>query len=198
MIAFIKGILADSGEESAVIECGGIGYEIMMPGSNLGRLPAIGEPVKIYKYTYVREDAIGLFGFLEKQDLEAFKMVITVSGIGPKAGMGILSVLPSDQLYMAILSEDVKAITGAPGVGPKTAKRLIMELKDKIDLLGMVNPDPKVAVKSVEDDDVKEAILALTALGYSQSEAVNAIRKIGDTAGLSSGDLLRQALRNML
>ena len=125
MIAYVKGIVEDITEDNAVVDVGGMGYNIRISADTAARLPGIGETVKLYTYTSVREDAIQLFGFLSKNDLDIFRKCITVSGIGPKGGLAILSVLDADSLRFAILSGDVKAITKAPGIGSKTAERLI-------------------------------------------------------------------------
>ena len=134
MYAYIKGILAEITEDAIIVENQGIGYEIAVPGQVFDYLPSVGEEVKIYTYHYVREDAILLYGFLTKEDVRIFKMLIGVSGIGPKGALAILSVLSTDDLRFAILGDDAKAIAKAPGVGAKTAQRVIIELKDKLSL----------------------------------------------------------------
>ena len=134
MIAYLNGILAEIEEENIVIEVNGIGYNVRIPAGMAGRLPQIGEVVKLYTYTSVREDAIGLYGFLSRDDLNMYRQLITVSGIGPKGGLSVLSAMSADELRMAVISQDAKAIAKAPGVGTKTAQRIILELKDKISL----------------------------------------------------------------
>ncbi len=201
MIAFVTGQLADIEKDTIVVQNGGMGFEIQVPMSVIDRLPAIGRDVKIYTYMYVREDAIGLFGFWSKDDLKAFKMLITVSGIGPKGALGILSTLSADELYMAILSEDAKLISKAPGVGAKTAKRLIIELKDKIDLEAMVNDHPSadVSIGSLSTSSGQdEAMLALVSLGYSQSDALRAIRAVDGHETMDTEALLKQALKKIM
>ena len=131
MIAFIQGELCDAGQDTIVVACHGIGYEIQIPVSVAQVLPDPGNVVKIYTYTYVREDALGLFGFLTQDDLKIFKLLITVNGVGPKAALAILSAMTADELRFAILAEDAKAIAKTPGIGPKTAKRMFIELMDK-------------------------------------------------------------------
>ena len=126
MIAYVKGTLEDRSEDNAVVDVGGIGYNIRISADTAARLPGIGEKVKLYTYTSVREDAVQLFGFLSRDDLEIFRKCITVSGIGPKGGLAILSVLDADSLRFAIMSGDAKAITKAPGIGTRTAERLIL------------------------------------------------------------------------
>ena len=134
MIALVKGILESVEEDRVVVETGGIGFEILVPGSVMQSLPAAANPVKIHTYTHVREDAIQLFGFLHRSELAMFKLLIRVNGIGPKAALGILSAMDADTLRFAIVSGDSRTISKAPGIGPKTAEKLILELRDKIDL----------------------------------------------------------------
>ena len=138
MIAFIKGILNTVSEDRIVVENNGVGFEILVPGSVVGALPQVGNEVKIYTYTYVREDALQLYGFLTRDELDMFKLLITVSGIGPKGALGILTVMDADTLRFAILSDDSKSIAKAPGIGAKTASKLILELKDKCHLEDML------------------------------------------------------------
>lgn len=134
MIAFVKGILDSVSEDKIVVENQNIGFEILVPGSVVSELPQVGNTVKIYTYTYVREDALQLYGFLTKDSMDMFKLLITVNGIGPKAALGILTAMDTDALRLAILSDDAKTIAKAPGIGPKTASKLILELKDKCHL----------------------------------------------------------------
>ena len=200
LIAFIEGLVAGLDGDCAVIAAGGIGYKILMPASALQSLPAPGSPIRVYTHMYVREDNIGLFGFLTRDDLKMFRQLITVSGIGPKAALQILSVMSVDELRMAIVAEDVKRITAAPGVGPKSARRVIIELKDKIDLdeiTGRVSTGAEDASSAADDQAVKDTILALTALGYSNTDAVRAVRAVEDAENLSSEALLKAALRNI-
>lgn len=203
MIAFIQGELCEVGQDTIIVACQGIGYEIQVPVSVAQSLPDPGNRVKIYTYTYVREDALGLFGFLTKDDLTVFKLLITVNGVGPKAALAILSSMTADELRFAILAEDAKAISKAPGIGPKTAKRMIIELKDKLDLESMIDnhgdsstyaPGNAEAAASVRD----EVIMALTALGYSNTEAVRAIRAVSGADEMDSETLLKQALKKIM
>ena len=130
MIAFVNGIVEDYSEEAVILDVNGIGYEIKISGDTAAALPSIGERMKLYTYTYVREDAFCLYGFLTKDDLEIFKKLITVSGIGPKGGLAVLSVMSADDLRFAIMSGDAKMIATAPGIGKKTAERVILYLRD--------------------------------------------------------------------
>lgn len=201
MYAYIKGILAEITEDAIIVENQGIGYEIAVPGQVFDYLPSVGEEVKIYTYHYVREDAILLYGFLTKEDVRIFKMLIGVSGIGPKGALAILSVLSTDDLRFAILGDDAKAIAKAPGVGAKTAQRVIIELKDKLSLEDTFEQklanqaqkaelNPAVGVKN-------EAILALTSLGYSQSEALKVLQGIEISPDDQVEDVLKMALKQM-
>ena len=203
MIAFIQGELCDAGQDTIVVACHGICYEIQIPVSVAQVLPDPGNVVKIYTYTYVREDALGLFGFLTKDDLKIFKLLITVNGVGPKAALAILSAMTADELRFAILAEDAKAIAKAPGIGPKTAKRMIIELKDKLNLESMIEghgdaemslSDPGDAAANVRD----EVIMALTALGYGNTEAVRAVRAVSGADEMDSETLLKQALKKIM
>lgn len=203
MIAFIQGELCEVGQDTIIVACQGIGYEIQVPVSVAQSLPDPGNRVKIYTYTYVREDALGLFGFLTRDDLTVFKLLITVNGVGPKAALAILSSMTADELRFAILAEDAKAISKAPGIGPKTAKRMIIELKDKLDLESMIDnhgdsstyaAGNAEAAASVRD----EVIMALTALGYSNTEAVRAVRAVSGADEMDSETLLKQALKKIM
>ena len=138
MISYVKGELAAIEEQKAVIDVGGIGYGVYMPQQSMARLPEIGSTVKLHTYLNVKEDAMQLFGFLTRDDLEIFKLVIGVSGIGPKGGLNILSAMSPDELRFAIMSGDAKAISAAPGIGKKTAEKLIVELRDKVDIEEML------------------------------------------------------------
>ena len=182
MIAYVKGTVEDISEDNAVVDIGGIGVNVRISADTAARLPGIGEKVKLYTYTSVREDAMQLFGFLARNDLEIFKKCITVSGIGPKGALAILSVLDADSLRFAIMSGDVKAITKAPGIGTRTAERLILELKDKIKIDDALIDREIAATQAVgagaDTPQKREAVEALMSLGYGQAEA--AIRSISE------------------
>ena len=206
MIAFIQGELCDIEKDSVVVACQGIGYEIQVPGSVISRLPAVGMAVKLFTYTYVREDALGLFGFLNRDDLAVFKQLITVSGVGPKGALAILSVMSADELRMAILAEDAKTLSKAPGIGAKTARRMILDLKDKLELVPMMEGDgnggsASVARQDQETTDMvarEEVLMALIALGYSQTEAARAVRSVQYGENMDSETLLKQALKKIM
>lgn len=201
MYSYFKGELTEILAGSVVLEVNQIGYEIQMPEKMLAQLPAIGAQVQIFTYLYVREDAMSLFGFLSRDALNLFQMLITVSGIGPKAGLAILSVLSPDELRFAILGEDAKTIAQAPGVGSKTAKRLIIELKDKMSLEDAF--EQKLANSSeneanhAESQVKAEALQALTALGYSSAEALQVLQKVDLEACPDVETVLKEALKKM-
>lgn len=204
MISYIKGELAGVTEEKAIIEAGGIGYGIYMPGKDLAQLPGIGEQLKIHTYLNVREDAMQLFGFLTGDELEVFRRLITVNGIGPKGGLGILSALSADELRFAVMAGDVKAITAAPGIGKKTAERLILDLKDKLKMEDILERQPEEAdlrSGTVGNDVQTEAVEALVSLGYGSAESLRAVReavKENQETELGAEALLKIALKKML
>lgn len=200
MYSYIKGILTDMEEDTVVVETGGIGYKIYTTEQTYDSLPSIGEEIKLYTYLNVREDAMILYGFLTKDDLRVFQLLIGVSGIGPKGALAILSVMTTDDLRFAILGEDAKAISKAPGIGAKTAQRLILELKDKFSLEDALEQKSKHSRENGTDSikGVKnEAVQALVALGYSSSEALKAIGNAEITADTDVEEILKIALKNM-
>ena len=205
MYAYIKGILEEITEDAVVVEAGGIGYNRKISASTADLLPGIGSEVKVYTYTLVREDAFSLYGFLTRDDLDIFKKLITVSGIGPKGGLAILSVMSADALRFAVMAGDAKAIAKAPGVGAKTAERVILDLRDKISLedtlrgMGGDLGSGQAADASGTADNLmkREAIEALVALGYSASDATAAVKKVEAGAEATSETILKQALKYM-
>lgn len=199
MYAYIRGTLAECNVDHIVIETGGIGYQVFIPGQTFSYLPAVGEPLKVYTYLYLREDAMILYGFLTKDDLELFQLLISVSGIGPKAGLAILSTLTADDLRFAVLAGDAKAIAKAPGVGGKTAQRIILELKDKMSLEdALEKKSGHVQMEPTGSSQVKnDAVMALTALGYSSAESLRALAAVEITEGMDVEDVLKAALKQM-
>ncbi|MGN0408159.1 MAG: Holliday junction branch migration protein RuvA [Bacteroides sp.] len=200
MISYIKGELTEVFDNSIVVEnSSGIGMNIIVPGSVLERMPVIGSEVKIYTYLHVKEDALTLYGFLNRDDLSVFRLLITVNGIGPKGAIGILSTITPDDLRFAVLSDDVKAICAAPGIGAKTAQKLIIELKDKLKLEDAF--EMKMAHNESETvsgtDARSDTIQALMALGYGRSEAVKAVSMIDGSDSKDSEALLKEALRKL-
>lgn len=200
MYSYIKGILTDMEEDLVVVEAGGIGYNIYTTGQTFRFLPAIGHEVKLYTYLNVREDAMILYGFLTKDDLRVFRLLIGVNGIGPKGALAILSVMTTDDLRFAVLGDDAKAIAKAPGIGAKTAQRVILELKDKLSLEDAIEQRFEHAATEVEGDAKSirtEAVQALVALGYSSSEALKAVNGVELSEDADVEYLLKAALKNM-
>ena len=201
MIAFVRGTAVDMTENSVIVEAGGIGYEIYMTGTDLSQIH-MGEEVKIHTYFNVREDAMQLYGFRSKDDLQMFKLLLGVNGVGPKAAVGVLAGITADELRFAILSDDVKTLSKAPGIGKKTAQKLILELKDKMKLqdafeLKLAHEQEKAVAGLGEiSDGRQEAVEALVALGYSSTDALRAVRKVTDVAPDDVEGLLKAALKN--
>ena len=200
MYSYIRGPLAEIETDHIVIDVNGIGYNIYVPVNCYDYLPGLGEECKVHTYLHVREDAMILYGFLTKDDLELFKQLITVSGIGPKGAIGILSALSADDLRFAILAGDSKAISKAPGIGAKTAQRVILELKDKMSLEDAFEKKSEhiQAQQISSNNQVKnDAVLALNALGYSSSESLKAVSRVEITPDMDVEDVLKQALKQM-
>ena len=201
MIAFVRGTAVDMTENSVIVEAGGIGYEIYMTGTDLSQIH-MGEEVKIHTYFNLREDAMQLYGFRSKDDLQMFKLLLGVNGVGPKAAVGVLAGITADELRFAILSDDVKTLSKAPGIGKKTAQKLILELKDKMKLedafeLKLAHEQEKAVAGLGEiSDGRQEAVEALVALGYSSTDALRAVRKVTDVAPDDVEGLLKAALKN--
>lgn len=198
MYSYISGKLASVTENGIVIDNHGIGYSVLVPATVFDRLPVMGQEIKIYTYLQVREDALVLFGFLRQEELDLFKLLITVNGIGPKGALAILSVLSAEDLRFAILSGDAKAISAAPGIGAKTAQRLILDLKDKIDFEQAMADRSAHAVASEPLSGVKsEVVQALTSLGYASADVLKAMQQMEIDEQVSVEELLKQTLRQM-
>ncbi len=202
MIAFVRGRIDDITEENVIVDTGGIGYNVKISSSTASLLPKIGEEIKLYTYTCVREDMFSLYGFLSRDDLEVFKKLITVNGIGPKGGLAILSVMSADDLRFAILSGDSASISKAPGIGKKTAERVILDLKDKISLedtlihreMQQINRGNS---QGMDSHARNEAVEALTALGYSASDALRAVKSVPLDENMDVETILKLALKNL-
>ena len=204
MISFIKGTVEEITESTLIVEtAGGVGYEIFMTGSQMARI-RIGDSVRIHTYLQVKEDGMALFGFLGRQEIAMFRLLILVNGVGPKGAMGILNRFSPDDLRIAVLAEDVKTISQAPGIGKKTAQKLILELKDKISA-GFSNGEAlsretvlKGSVPSPSPGSAKmEACEALTALGYSAAEAFKAVQNVENVPDNDVEAILKAALKNL-
>lgn len=201
MISYVKGTVEEVAQDQIVLENHGIGYGIMVPASVSEQVNVGEQNKKIYTYLHVREDAMQLYGFLSKSDLEMFKLLITVSGIGPKGALGVLSVLSANDLKFAILAGDVKTICSAPGIGKKTAEKTILELKDKVtveDAFEERITQTTDSDKSSADGVKKDAIDALVALGYSQTEALKAINQIEILPDMDAEQILKLGLKKLI
>ena len=202
MISYIRGELASIEADKVIVDVGGVGYGIFMPVQTMSLLPPVGNEVKIYTYLNVKEDAMQLFGFLTRDALAVFKLLIGVSGIGPKGGQAILSVLSPDDLRFAVMANDVKAISFAPGIGKKTAEKLIVELKDKLrieDALEHAASGEQIYVERSGGNEIQsDAVQALVALGYGSTEALKAVKKVEITEVSTVEDVLKQALKYMM
>ena len=188
LISYIKGTVAYKGKDSVVIENHGIGYQIKVPSRVLEGVNS-GEEAMLHTYLYVREDQLALFGFSSIQQLETFQILLGISGIGPKAALSVLSTMSVEDLYYAVFSEDAKSIAKTPGIGPKGAKRMIIELKDKLNLEDL---------ESVSGDSIADTVQALVALGYSNGEAYRAVHSVPEAEKLDAEQLLKEALKKVL
>ena len=195
MIAYLEGILAEKKPTSAIVDVNGVGYFVFVPFSTYQRLPDVNQKVKLLTHTHVREDAFTLFGFVTLQEKELFELLLGVNGIGPKSALGILSSIATEDFYRCILDEDLTLLTKISGIGKKTAQRLIVELKEKLQksevLVGKPMPSAKTA------DAIEQALAALMSLGYDRMEAREAVQKVNPgKKKLSVEELVKQALSN--
>ncbi|MDO4788684.1 MAG: Holliday junction branch migration protein RuvA [Johnsonella sp.] len=199
MISYIRGVLRELGKESIIVEAGSFGVEVFVPASLLEKLPSPGEEILLHTYFKVSEDAMQLYGFGSRQDLLMFKQIISVSGIGPKSGLGILSAISPDELRLAIIAEDVKTLSKAPGIGAKTAKRLILDLKDKIGIEESAAAMTQSAfrLKRGESSADAEAMEALVSLGYSASDAARAVGAVEKSEDMDAKSILKLALKQI-
>lgn len=202
MISFVRGTAAAHTENALIVDTGSIGYEVFMTAGSLERIRT-GDEVKIYTYLHVREDVMQLYGFLSRDDMKVFKLLLSVNGVGPRAALGILSGITADELRFAILSDDVKTLSKAPGIGKKTAQKMILELKDKLSLEDAFEQkllhEQERAASGMENagNGMQEAIEALTALGYSAADAMRAVRQVTDVPEDDVESILKAALKNL-
>ena len=200
MIGFIRGILAEKGDGYIIIDVGGIGYQVFVPANSRAYLAGDGTEIMVYTAMMVREDDVSLYGFSRKGELDAFKKLITVSGVGAKAGIAILSAFTLEELEQAIAFEDSKSLTRANGIGKKTAERIVLELKDKFKLDGAEVMEAEAATGGdgapQAGNGRREAIEALIALGYSRGEATSALAPVKET-NLTSEEYIKKALKNL-
>lgn len=193
MYYYIKGEYVKSGENFVVLDAGGLGYKIHTSQMAIAKMPEIGEEAKVYTYLHVREDVFDLYGFPTNEELVMFQNLISVSGIGPKVGIAVLSSLTPSEISVAILKKDTKAFKKVPGVGPKVAERIILELKNKINDIDVI---PEEYTSFVANDTENEAVLALVSLGYSQAEAKKAVGVVGGNLGVE--DIIKEALKKLM
>lgn len=200
MIAYVKGTLEEITEGNAVVDVNGIGYHVKISAGTMNRLPGVHREVKLYTYTYVREDAFCLYGFLTKEELQVFKLLITVNGVGPKGALGILSVMSVQDLRFAILAADSRMISKAPGIGKKTAERVILDLRDKVSMEDAMESGVQTAARidGAKDNAARnEAVEALVALGYSAPDALKAVNKVSGVDETDTEAILKAALKQM-
>ena len=200
MIGFLRGKLEAIYDERIVIDVNGIGFNVSMPVSQLEMLEPMGSDVKVYTYLAVREDAMQLYGFMTADSLELFKLLIQVNGIGPKGALALLSAMSVEDLRFAIMSGDAKTISKAPGIGAKTAQRLIIDLKDKVSVRDMLDSYSVNSLSPISDgmnSTKAEAIEALTALGYSSTDALRAVRESGACDGDDTETIIKLAFKQL-
>jgi Holliday junction DNA helicase RuvA len=194
VIAYIRGLIEEYGEDYIIIDNNGIGYYISMPINEIEKVKGQKGIVKINTYHYVREDSIDLFGFLEQESLNMFKLLLNISGVGPKAALSMLSSLSPQNMTLAIITGDEKTLCKAQGVGKKLAQRIILELKDKFKNYDFLSKDEG---ETIQTNDSMEAINALMSLGYTRQEAALAIKKV-DTEGMEIEEIVRLALKALM
>ena len=203
MISFIEGELAEKYPDGIVVSCGGVGYFIGVPVSLIGALPQVGTRVKIHTYLHVREDAMQLYGFASRKDLELFKLLINVSGIGPKGALSILGSMTPEQLRMAIVANDAKVIAKSPGIGAKTAQKIILELSDKVNIEDMIDLGDSPAFSAgggtagTLSGVAADVMQALVSLGYTNSQALAAVSAVSEEDAKDESTMLKVALKNI-
>ncbi len=201
MFYYIKGALALKDVACAVIDAGGVGYRMTISQTTYNALPNVGSTAKLFTYLSVREDGIELFGFSTVEELNAFKLLIGVSGVGPKVAVSVLSLFTPERFALAVASEDVKSLAKSSGVGSKTAARIVLELKDKLTVLGTAVGDPDIAESAApssgDSSELSDAIEALTAIGYTRSEIMTALRGV-NTSGMSLEEIFKTATKRLM
>ena len=195
MIASIRGSFLDQGKDWVTVEVGGVGFEVLVSTRTLARMPAAGKEVRLYTHMVVRQDALTLFGFETADEKAMFLKLIAVSGVGPKVALNVLSGMSTSELAIALVSEDARAISRIPGIGKKTAERLILELKEKVDSKALKDASPEIAQGVGDAGLAQEAVRALMALGYSSVEASRAVGRAGSAASVE--EMIMMALRGL-
>ena len=194
MISYIKGKLETKNLDNVVIEVGGIGYKIFMSGTSIDRIGEIGNNIKIYTYMKVREDDISLYGFCTNEELKLFEQLLSVSGVGAKSALSILANISPSSFALAIISEDISVLKSLPGIGTKSAQRMILELKDKMKTQDSIDTGSLPVKSAVKDDKKKDAIEALQVLGYTRKDIELAISNL-DTNEMSVEDIIKNGLK---
>lgn len=194
MIAYVKGSLDTKTDSFVIIDVQGIGYKVFMPSKSIESLGEIGEVVKVYTYYYVREDNISLYGFSSNEELRMFELLISVSGVGAKSAIAMLSEITPSSFALAVISDDISKLVKIPGVGKKTAARIILELKDKLKNETAIEKTEEVNVAIEKDNNAGEAIAALQVLGYTKKEIEKVFEKI-DTKNLELEEIIKQGLK---
>jgi Holliday junction DNA helicase RuvA len=193
LIAYLEGVLTEKSPVSAIVDVNGVGYLVLIPSSTFQRLPERGEKVKLLTHTHVREDAFALYGFCTIDEKELFEILLGVNGIGPKSALGILSAVSTEDFYSCILNENLSRLTAISGIGKKTAQRLIVELREKLEKQEAVVK--KASVSGQSHESIEEALTALVSLGYERSEAREAVQKVANAKKkLSAEEIVKQAL----
>ena len=204
MIAYIKGKVADLQDGILILDCGHVGVQLLITGRDAARMPSTGKEVMLWTHLSIAEDAWTLYGFLDKEDLNMYRLLLKVSGVGPKAALGVMSAFSADELRITIIADDAKTLSKAPGIGAKTAKKIMLELKDKIDAgdaLKSLSGGDMEGVPSTGGslgDPAAEAVEALAALGYPAAEALKAVRKVPVTEDWDTEMILKQALKHLI
>ena len=198
MFYYLDGIHAASGQQFAVIDCGGVGYRVFTSLQTLSRLGEIGSRVRVYTYLHVREDLFDLYGFCDQEELNCFKLLLSVSGVGPKVALSLLSQLTPGQFAVCVVTQDAKSLTRVSGVGVKMAQRILLELKDKITNEQLTSNDALEPVTPMmASDKTGEALNALVVLGYSKVEGQQALRQV-PTEDLSLEEIIKEALKKLM
>ena len=196
MFAYIKGSLEQKSNNYVVIDVGGIGYKIFMATKAIEALGEIGEIVKVHTHYYVREDNISLYGFNTSEELRMFELLLQVSGIGAKSAIAMLSEISPSSFALAVISDDISQLVKIPGIGKKTAARIVLELKDKLKTEEAITKTEEVKLSITNEEETSEAIAALQVLGYTKREIEKALENV-DTKNLQLEEIIKQGLKNL-
>ncbi|MGN1270915.1 MAG: Holliday junction branch migration protein RuvA [Clostridia bacterium] len=194
MFAYIKGNLEQKSNNYVVIDVGGVGYKIFMATNSIEKLGEIGEIVKVYTHYYVREDNISLYGFNTNEELRMFELLLQVSGIGAKSAIAMLSEISPSSFALAIISDDISKLVKIPGIGKKTAARIVLELKDKLKTEETITKNKEIKLSISNEEETSEAVAALQVLGYTKREIEKALEKV-DTKNLQLEEIIKEGLK---